>query len=57
LAEAFVKTCKRDYLKLDDTPDEIALMQLPKWFQDYNEHHCVPGTENEIATGVPKGLG
>jgi len=52
-----VKTCKRDYLKLDDTPDEIALMQLPKWFQDYNEHHCVPGTENEIATGVPKGLG
>jgi transposase InsO family protein len=40
MAEAFVKTLKRDYLYVNDLPDaKTVLAQLPKWFEDYNEHH------------------
>ena len=40
MAEAFVKTFKRDYVKVHAIPDAIALMaQLPDWFEDYNENH------------------
>mgnify|MGYP002781226543 CR=1 FL=1 len=43
LAEAFVKTFKRDYVHVAE-PDEIAdaeslLAALPRWFDDYNDHH------------------
>ena len=40
MAEAFVKTFKRDYVYVHDRPDaRTVLSQLPKWFEDYNEVH------------------
>lgn len=38
MAEAFVKTFKRDYVWSADLSDARRVMaQLPKWFEDYNE--------------------
>lgn len=38
MAEAFVKTFKRDYVAFSDPFDAHTLMkQLPAWFDDYNE--------------------
>lgn len=38
MAEAFVKSFKRDYVVFGDLQDAITVMaQLPKWFEDYNE--------------------
>jgi putative transposase len=38
MAEAFVKTFKRDYVWVSDLSDAQSVMkQLPKWFEDYNE--------------------
>lgn len=38
MAEAFVKTFKRDYVWFGDLKDAQAVMlQLPKWMNDYNE--------------------
>ena len=40
MAEAFVKTFKRDYVYVHDRPDaQTVLSQLPRWFEDYNENH------------------
>jgi len=40
MAEAFVKTFKRDYIYIKDRPDALTVMaHLPKWFEDYNENH------------------
>lgn len=40
MAEAFVKTFKRDYAYLADLPDAASVLeQLPAWFDDYNNHH------------------
>lgn len=40
MAEAFVKTFKRDYVAFHDLPDARAVLQrLPEWFADYNECH------------------
>jgi len=40
IAEAFVKTFKRDYARLSILPDaETVLALLPAWFEDYNEVH------------------
>lgn len=40
MAEAFVKTFKRDYVRVHDLPDPVTVMEyLPKWFEDYNEYH------------------
>jgi putative transposase len=40
MAEAFVKTFKRDYVYVHDRPDaQTVLSQLPQWFEDYNEIH------------------
>ena len=40
MAEAFVKTFKRDYVYVHDRPDaQIVLSQLSAWFEDYNESH------------------
>lgn len=40
MAEAFVKTFKRDYVYLAEVPDaETVLQLLEDWFDDYNEHH------------------
>ncbi len=38
LAEAFVKTFKRDYVWFGDLENaETVMSQLPHWFEDYNE--------------------
>ena len=40
MAEAFVKTFKRDFVYIHDRPDaQTVLSQLPRWFEDYNEIH------------------
>lgn len=40
MAEAFVKSFKRDYVFVHDRPDaKTVLAQLPGWFEDYNENH------------------
>ncbi|MGK8931410.1 IS3 family transposase [Pluralibacter gergoviae] len=40
MAEAFVKTFKRDYVAVNPTPDaETVLAQLPFWFDHYNNLH------------------
>lgn len=40
MAEAFVKTFKRDFVYLADVRDaKTVLAQLPKWFEEYNETH------------------
>ena len=40
MAEAFVKTFKRDYVRVNPIPDaHSALRQLTGWFEDYNENH------------------
>jgi putative transposase len=37
MAEAFVKTFKRDYVWFNDLKDAVSVMeQLPGWFEDYN---------------------
>jgi len=38
MAEAFVKTFKRDYVYVHDRPDAVP-SQLSPWFEDYNESH------------------
>ena len=40
MAEAFVKTLKRDYVYVHDRPDAQTIMsQLHQWSEDYNEYH------------------
>jgi len=40
MAEAFVKTFKRDFVYLADVRDAEAVMKkLPGWFEEYNEDH------------------
>lgn len=40
MAEAFVKTFKRDYVYLNDLPDAATVLaKLPEWFADYNRCH------------------
>ena len=40
IAEAFVKTFKRDYARLSILPDaKTVIALLPAWFEDYNEVH------------------
>jgi len=46
MAEAFVKTFKRDYVYVHDRPDaQTVLSQLSAWFEDYNEHHPHKGLQ------------
>ncbi len=40
IAEAFVKTFKRDYVRISDRSDAMTVFgQLANWFEDYNERH------------------
>jgi putative transposase len=40
MAEAFVRTIKRDYVRLSSLPDaQSGLRQLPGWLAHYNEVH------------------
>jgi putative transposase len=41
MAEAFVKTIKRDYVRVNPTPDAVTVLaQLRGWFTDYNFVHA-----------------
>jgi transposase InsO family protein len=40
MAEAFVRTIKRDYVRVSPRPDaETVMRQLPAWIAHYNEVH------------------
>jgi Integrase core domain len=40
MAEAFVRTIKRDYVRVSPRPNaEAVLRQLPSWIANYNEVH------------------
>ena len=40
MAEAFVRTIKRDYVRVSPQPNaEAVLRQLPSWIAHYNEVH------------------
>ena len=40
MSEAFVKTLKRDYLRVSPVPDaKTTLDRIAGWFDDYNENH------------------
>jgi len=40
MAEAFIKTVKRDYVAVQGAPDAATVLEnLPKWFEHYNEIH------------------
>ena len=40
MAEAFVRTIKRDCVRVNPTPDAQTVMRsLPKWFDHYNQLH------------------
>jgi len=40
IAEAFVKTFKRDYVRVNPLPDAATVFrQIAGWFNDYNENH------------------
>ena len=40
VSEAFVKTLKRDYARVQPRPDALTVLaQLPGWIDDYNENH------------------
>jgi transposase InsO family protein len=40
ISEAFVKTLKRDYARVQPRPDALTVLaQLPVWIEDYNENH------------------
>jgi transposase InsO family protein len=44
MAEAFVKTFKRDYVYVHDRLDAKTVMsQLDQWFEDYNGFHSHKG--------------
>ena len=40
MSEAFVKTLKRDYIRISALPDaQTALRLIEGWIEDYNEIH------------------
>ncbi len=40
MAEAFVKTFKRDYVRVNPIPDaRTALLRIDHWMEDYNSEH------------------
>jgi transposase InsO family protein len=56
IAEAFVKTFKRAYARLNPRPDAAAVMAaLDSWFEDYNEMHRALGMRSPppVHQGAP----
>ncbi len=40
MSEAFVKTFKRDYVRVNPLPNaQVALRQIAGWIDDYNDVH------------------
>ena len=62
MAEAFVRTLKRDYVRVSPVPDaETVLRQLPSWLAHYNEIHPhralgYRSPREFIARSTPEGL-
>ncbi|RYZ62637.1 MAG: IS3 family transposase, partial [Proteobacteria bacterium] len=53
MAEAFVKSFKRDYVYVHRLDDAASVMQqLQGWFDDYNERHHASWLENALASRV-----
>jgi len=45
MAEAFVKTFKRDYVRVSPSPNAAAALTLiDNWMEDYNTVHPTPGS-------------
>jgi len=52
VCEAFVKTFKRDYVRVNPRPDTISVLQrLPEWFEDYNTIHPHSGLQMRSPRG------
>jgi putative transposase len=46
VSEAFVKTLKRDYARIQPRPDAATVLQmLPSWIEDYNDNHPHSGLQ------------
>jgi putative transposase len=46
VSEAFVKTLKRDYTRIQPRPDATTVLQmLPSWIDDYNQNHPHSGLQ------------
>ena len=44
ISESFVKTFKRDYVRVHPLPDALtAFRQIAGWFEDYNDNHPYSG--------------
>ena len=62
MAEAFVRTLKRDYVRVSLLPDaDTVLRQLPSWLAHYNEVHPhralgYRSPREFIARSTPEGL-
>ena len=53
IAEAFVKTFKRDYPRVHPLPAAATvLQQIAGWFDDYNETHPALRARNDLPQGV-----
>jgi putative transposase len=52
MAEAFVKTFKRDYVYVHDRPDaRTVLAQIHNWIEDYNDYHPHKGLKMKSPRG------
>jgi hypothetical protein len=53
MAEAFVRTIKRDYVLVNPGPNaEAVLRQLPSWIAHYNEVHPHKGSRISFTPSV-----
>ena len=53
VAEAFVKTFKRDYVRVKPLPNaETALADIANWINDYNEVHPYSGLARLHTTAI-----
>jgi len=53
VSEAFVKTLKRDYARIQPRPDALTvLQQLPTWIEDYNGKP----SPSRLANALPEGV-
>ena len=53
IAEAFVKTLKRDYVHVIPLPDAATVLGLiAGWIEDYNDNHSALRVEDALAPRV-----
>ena len=57
MAEAFVKTLRRDYVYLSKLDDAATVLRLfPSWLEDYNEVHPHKGSKMRSPRDFGRGL-